>query len=113
MTPNPTVTTDHEIEGADHEGVGFSVIVVDAAPGRGPALHRHDYLEVFVVHEGQATFIAGDEELTVRAGETVVVPAGVPHRFYNSGDGPLRQVDIHASPRFVTEWLEPRGRGDE
>jgi hypothetical protein len=26
MTPNPTVTTDREIEGADHEGVGFSVI---------------------------------------------------------------------------------------
>jgi mannose-6-phosphate isomerase-like protein (cupin superfamily) len=108
MMPTPTVTTDHEIQGADHEGVGFSVIVVDAAPGRGPALHRHDYAEVFVVHQGQATFLAGEDELTVRAGETVVVPAGVPHRFYNSGDGPLRQVDIHASPRFVTEWLEPR-----
>jgi mannose-6-phosphate isomerase-like protein (cupin superfamily) len=112
MTPRPTVTTEREIEGAGHDGVGFSVIVVDAAPGRGPALHRHHYPEVFVVHEGEATFIAGDEELNVRAGETVVVPAGVPHRFYNSGDGPLRQVDIHASPRFVTEWLEPRGRGE-
>jgi len=21
---------------------------------------------------------------------------------------PLRQIDIHASPRFVTEWLERR-----
>jgi mannose-6-phosphate isomerase-like protein (cupin superfamily) len=108
MPPRPTVTTEREIEGDDHEGVGFSVIVVDAAPGKGPALHRHDYPEMFVVHEGQATFIAGDDELTVRAGETVFVPAGVPHRFYNSGTGPLRQVDIHASPRFVTEWLEPR-----
>jgi mannose-6-phosphate isomerase-like protein (cupin superfamily) len=36
----------------------------------------------------------------------VVVPAGVPHGFANSGDGQLRQVDVHASGRFVTEWLE-------
>ncbi len=96
-----------ELEGADHGGVGASLIVVDAAPGRGPALHRHDYPELFVVHEGQATFIAGDDEVTVRAGDIVIVPAGVPHRFFNSGDGPLRQVDVHVSPRFVTEWLEP------
>jgi hypothetical protein len=23
----------------------------------------------------------------------------------NSGDVPLRQIDIHVSPRFVTDWL--------
>jgi mannose-6-phosphate isomerase-like protein (cupin superfamily) len=42
----------------------------------------------------------------VRAGEIVVAPAGVPHRFVNSGAGRLRQVDIHVHPRFETEWLE-------
>jgi mannose-6-phosphate isomerase-like protein (cupin superfamily) len=35
-----------------------------------------------------------------------VVPAGVAHKFVNSGAGRLRQVDIYASDRFVTEWLE-------
>jgi quercetin dioxygenase-like cupin family protein len=25
-------------------------------PGQGPRLHRHPYEEVFVVHEGQATY---------------------------------------------------------
>ena len=35
----------------------------------------------------------------------LAAPAGVPHRFVNSGDGPLRQIDIHVSPRFETEWL--------
>jgi hypothetical protein len=24
----------------------------------------------------------------------------------NSGTGPLRQIDIHANDRFITEWLE-------
>jgi mannose-6-phosphate isomerase-like protein (cupin superfamily) len=58
-----------------------------------------------VVLEGEATFTVGDEERVVRAGEVAVAPAGVPHRFVNSGSGRLRQVDIHENPRFVTEWL--------
>jgi mannose-6-phosphate isomerase-like protein (cupin superfamily) len=89
-----------------HLGAGVSFIVVDAPPGSGPKLHRHPYEEVFVVQEGSATFTAGDETIEVKGGQVVVVPAGVAHKFVNSGNGRLRQVDIHASERFVTEWLE-------
>jgi mannose-6-phosphate isomerase-like protein (cupin superfamily) len=42
----------------------------------------------------------------VTGGQIVVAPAGIPHKFINSGAGPLRQIDIHANDRFVTEWLE-------
>jgi mannose-6-phosphate isomerase-like protein (cupin superfamily) len=91
----------------DEIGAGVSVIVVDAAPGEGPRLHRHGYREVFVVLEGEATFTLGDEQRVARAGEVVVAPARVPHRFVNSGQGRLCQVDIHEHPRFETEWLEP------
>ena len=87
-------------------GANVSVIVVDAPPGGGPKLHRHPYEEVFVVQEGSATFTAGDEVIEARGGQVVVVPAGVAHKFVNSGTGRLRQVDIHASDHFVTEWLE-------
>jgi len=90
-------------------GAGVSVIVVDAAPGEGPRLHRHPYREVFVVVEGEATFTLGDEQRVVRGGEVVVAPAGVPHAFVNSGTGRLRQVDVHEGERFETEWLEPEG----
>jgi mannose-6-phosphate isomerase-like protein (cupin superfamily) len=61
---------------------------------------------VFIVQEGTATFTAGDETVEVKDGQVVVVPAGVAHKFVNSGEDRLRQVDIHASERFVTEWLE-------
>jgi quercetin dioxygenase-like cupin family protein len=94
-----------EFEGGDHGGAGVSFLLVDAAPGRGPSLHKHDYAEVFVVLEGSATFRAGDAEQEVPAGHVVVVPAGEPHGFTASGDG-SKQINIHASPRFVTEWLE-------
>ena len=87
-------------------GAGVSIILVDAAPGRGPSLHRHRYEEVFVVQEGQVTFTVGDEERTAHAGDIVVVPPNTPHGFRNTGEGRLRQVAIHVSPRFVTEWLD-------
>jgi quercetin dioxygenase-like cupin family protein len=86
-------------------GANVSVIAVDLAPGEGPALHRHTYSEVFVVLEGQATFTLGGEDRVVHGGEVVVAPAGVAHRFVNSGTERLVQVDIHESPRFDTEWL--------
>ena len=89
-----------------HHGAGISFIVIDALPGSGPKLHNHPYEEVFVVQEGSVTFTAGDELIEASAGQVVVVSAGVPHKFVNSGDGRLRQIDIHASERFVTEWLE-------
>jgi len=95
----------HELVGADHGGVGVCVLFIDAPPDRGPGLHRHPYEEIFILLDGEATFRVGDEELRIAAGEIVIVPGGVPHAFTNSGDGPLRQIDIHVSPTFSTEWL--------
>ncbi len=96
----------HELVGDDH-GVGVCVLFIDAAPGDGPRLHRHPYEEISIVQEGEARFVAGDEERVAGAGDIVVVPADTPHAFRNTGAGPLRQVDVHVSPRFATEWLEP------
>lgn len=79
---------------------------MDAPPGSGPKLHGHPYEEVFIVQEGSAAFTAGDDIIEVSGGQVVVVPSGVAHRFVNSGTGRLRQVEIHASERFITEWLE-------
>jgi mannose-6-phosphate isomerase-like protein (cupin superfamily) len=97
--------TSYEFEGHHHEA-GVSFIVIDAPPGRGPKLHRHPYEEVFVVQEGTVTFTAADEVIEASGGQVVVVPAGVAHKFVNSRTGRLRQIDIHPSGRFITEWLE-------
>ena len=99
-----------EFEGADHGGAGVSFFIVDAAPGRGPSLHKHDYPEVFIVLEGGATFRGPDGDVEVGPGHVVVVPAGEPHGFTASEDG-SRQVNIHVSPRFVTEWIEQEAYG--
>jgi mannose-6-phosphate isomerase-like protein (cupin superfamily) len=95
----------NEVQGHKHNAA-VSVIVVDVPPGSGPRLHRHPYEEVFVIQDGTATFTAGDQTIEASGGQVVIVPGGVPHKFVNSGEGRLRQVDIHASDRFITEWLE-------
>jgi mannose-6-phosphate isomerase-like protein (cupin superfamily) len=48
----------------------------------------------------------GDTTIEVAAGQIAIAPAGVPHKFVNSGTAVLRQVDIHVSPRFITTWYE-------
>jgi len=95
----------HELVGEEHGDVPFSVILVHSGPGVGPKLHRHPYVEVFIVEFGQATFRIGDETVVVDEGHVVVSPPGEAHGFTNSGSGQLRLVAIHGAPRFTTEWL--------
>lgn len=56
--------------------------------------------------EGHSTFTVATDTVEARPGQIVIVRPGVPHKFVNSGEGRLRQIDIHPSGRFVTEWLE-------
>jgi mannose-6-phosphate isomerase-like protein (cupin superfamily) len=100
-----------ELVGADH-GLDITILFVDAEPGRGPALHRHPYAEVFIIQEGEATFTIDGEQREIGAGDIVVARADQAHSFVNSGTGPLRQIDIHLSPSFSTEWLAEVPRDD-
>jgi mannose-6-phosphate isomerase-like protein (cupin superfamily) len=98
--------TDSELQGYEAGGVNASLIFVDNLPGEGPRLHRHPYHEIFILLEGRSTFTVGSVTVDAGAGQIVVVRPGVAHKFVNSGPGRLRQIDVHASPKFITEWLE-------
>lgn len=95
-----------EFQGHRYADTKVSFIIVEAQPGEGPKLHSHPYEEVFIVQEGQATFTLGERTIEVFAGQIAIAPAGVRHKFVNSGTGILRQVDIHVSPRFITSWYD-------
>ena len=100
----------HELVGAEH-GLEVTLLFVEAPPGRGPALHRHPYAELFIVLDGAARFTVNDQQIDVGAGEIIVAEADEPHAFVNTGAGVLRQIDIHLSPSFSTEWLDDVGVG--
>ena len=97
---------DSELQGFQFGGAHVCLIFVDMEPGDGPRLHRHPYEEIFVILEGQARFTVGAETVDATGGQVLIVQAQVPHRFVNSGTGRLRQIDIHANDRFITQWLE-------
>jgi len=101
----PKDVISRELVGEKFGGVGACVIFVEAEPGEGPRLHRHPYVEILVVLEGISTFDDGTATREVTAGELAIVDAHQPHAFVNSGDEVLKQIDIHLSPRFITEWL--------
>ncbi|MGB9475804.1 MAG: cupin domain-containing protein [Candidatus Udaeobacter sp.] len=101
----PFVGMSYEFVG-ETEGAPFSAYIVDAKPGQGPPLHTHPYVEVAFTFEGCAIITVDNEIRDVKAGGIVVIPANTPHRFVNSGDTVLRQIDVHASPQFIQTNLK-------
>ena len=96
----------YNFEGCLYDDTNLSFLWVDMPPGRGPRLHQHAYKEIFIIQEGHGTFTVGSTTLEVKAGQVVIVPPNTPHKFFNSGEGPLRQIDLHLNPQIITEWLE-------
>ncbi len=55
-------------------------------PG-GPPLHVHqDAAEAFVVLEGSAEVVVGDQRLTLKAGQSAFAPKGADHTFHVTGE---------------------------
>lgn len=95
-----------EWEGAA-SGSGISIIANRIESGGGGArLHRHAYPETFIIRSGRVVFVLDGEHVEGRAGQIVVVPAGVAHAFHNPGPEPLEMLDIHEHGSFQTEWLD-------
>lgn len=94
------------IEGIALDGSVTVLAYGTDTPGAGPRLHVHPYDETFIVVEGRARFFVGETVIEAAAGEIVLGPAGIPHRFENLGPGRLQTVDIHHSPRWIQTDLD-------
>jgi quercetin dioxygenase-like cupin family protein len=77
------------ISGDDTNG-RYTLIDMHVPPGGGPPPHRHDFEEMFTVLNGEVEASFRGRTLTLRAGETINVPANAPHAFRNVGDQPSR-----------------------
>src|SRR5471030_3146111 len=77
------------LSGDDTNG-RYCLIDMHIPPGGGPPPHRHDFEESFSLLEGEIEFTFRVEKLTVRAGETVNIPANAPHSFTNASQRPVR-----------------------
>jgi len=78
------------------------------APGKGAPTHLHAVEEVLTVLEGQAEFWIADQEQTLTAGQSMIVPAGVKHGFRNTGAGTLHVLATLAAPIFEAAFEDAR-----
>jgi quercetin dioxygenase-like cupin family protein len=102
----PRDTNTFEFVGSQHQDTEISFIWVDMPPGGTIRLHKHPYKEIFIIQEGVATFTVDSMTLEAHAGQIIIVPADVPHKFMNASNRQLKQIDIHVNRQFITYWLE-------
>jgi quercetin dioxygenase-like cupin family protein len=66
---------------ADAVGGRYALIEFLFPHGASPPLHTHPQDESYFLLDGHMTIRAGDERFELAAGDTAVVPMGVPHTF--------------------------------
>lgn len=100
MDAGPLIISPQDVGAAGVAVRGASLVIQDW-PAEGPAreyapLHvHHADDEAWHVVSGALRFrFAGDREVVVRAGASVLVPAGVAHTFGGAGAGPSRYIII-------------------
>ena len=102
----PRDANTYEFVGSQYLDTEISFIWVDMPPGGTIRLHKHPYKEIFIIQEGVATFTVDSAIVEAHAGQIIIVPADVPHKFTNLTDQQLKQIDIHLNKQFITYWLE-------
>jgi len=93
-----------EWSGAGQFTTGMTVF----PPGKGIAMHHHNVEETVVVVDGSGVAVIDDEELEVGQYSATWIPPNVPHRFYNSGDKPMRILWVYGGVE-VTRTLTDSG----
>jgi mannose-6-phosphate isomerase-like protein (cupin superfamily) len=67
-----------------------------------PQLHP-DSDQTVVMLEGEVVAEVGVEREILRSGQSLIIPAGVKHRFYNEAKKPAFAFTVYAPPAFQTD----------
>jgi quercetin dioxygenase-like cupin family protein len=91
------------LTGAETGGELLRIDMVVRPGGFVAAEHVHPAQEErFQITNGRITLRAGDRERLYAAGDTITIPAGVPHAWWNSGNDDLHVVlDFRPAGRFA------------
>ncbi len=77
------------------EQPGFKVKVLEVKPGERLSLQRHSRRgEHWVVVEGIADVVCGENEMKLNKGEHLHIPPETNHRLGNSSQQPLKLVEV-------------------
>ncbi len=87
--------------GGAETGGRLCLAVAKTPPGAGPPphVHRRDD-ELFVVLEGEISFLLEGRWVATTPGTVVYLPRGVAHTFRNTGAGPSRHIVLNTPSGF-------------
>jgi quercetin dioxygenase-like cupin family protein len=87
---------------ADTDGELLAIDLDLSPDGHAPGMHVHPIQEErFEVTKGAMRFKMGGKKVIARAGDVVVVPPGVRHKFANAGDEPAgARVEVRPALRM-------------
>ncbi len=91
------------------EGTGattFSTGMTTFPPGGAVAVHTHNTDEQITLLEGEGTAEIEGHQEEVNVYDTTFIPAGVPHRFINRGNGQMRIMWIYGSTHVTRTYIE-------
>lgn len=77
-------------------------------PGHGAPTHHHAVEEVLTILEGEAEVWLDDQRTALTTGQSLVMPAGRPHGFTNTGQGLLHTMATLAAPIFEAAYEDKR-----
>lgn len=97
------------------KGAGFQVKLICVLPGRSLSLQSHKYRsEHWVVVNGKAKVIRGDDTMYLQENESTFIPLGVKHQLSNCGDTPLELIEVQSGSYLgeddIIRYADEHGR---
>ena len=100
------VATRPLVTSASSPGARISTGLTIFPPGEGARMHSHDCDEQVTILAGSGVVEIDGEAAEMGLHDTTYIPAGLPHRFENTGAAPLTILWIYAAPEVTRTFAD-------
>jgi len=85
----------------------LQLVLMSLKPNEEIGMEKHDSNDQFFRFEsGRAKIVVDNQEIIIKDGSSVIVPAGKLHNIINISDGPLKFYTIYAPPHHKDALLQ-------
>lgn len=94
-----------------HGVKSFAIIMVTIPPGVQSDFHCHDGEEFWIVTEGRAEFLIGNEKFMAEPGMVIFSPPKIKHQITNTGKDTFIAYSVHCPPgpeKVVLEYMKKK-----
>ena len=89
------------VDPSESQSFNFSIVAFD--PGSRNKFHTHTGDQILIVTEGTGVVATEQEEVTVSAGDVVLIPAGENHWHGAPGETPMSHITVQPKGATTTQ----------